>query len=136
MESNDGCCKLGGAQISEQRHMLINIGIGIAAAGLGAACLASVVCGGGALVSTLGMAVVTTNIVSVGVAAHTILAKPSEKALPPRVWTKSTTVATAKGFLCGILAGRGCLTTVISGPTQSSPANNILTRFLNWLFKR
>ena len=94
--------------IKKHKHQIINAAVGVAAAAGTAACIASVVCGGGLFV--VGAAALYTT----GLGAHEYFATPEERKHVGS-FLAGTGKAEAKGIVCGVLFGRGCLTGSLRG---------------------
>ncbi|WNI29958.1 RHS repeat-associated core domain-containing protein [Streptomyces sp. ITFR-6] len=98
-----------------RNHKLVDIGITAIAAIGTAACIASVVCGGGMFLVGAGAVFVA------GLGAHMVVSTPDERADGGAKFIKRTAVSEVKGIAAGALCGRGpggCLT---FGPKAGTP---------------
>jgi RHS repeat-associated protein len=116
-------CRAGGF-ISRNRHNLVNIGVGIAAAAGTAACIASVVCGFGLF------AVGAAALFAGGLTAHYAASSRAERRQGMGRHFKSTLWAESKGIVCGATFGRGCGMGILFGARKARMRKNREVRYL------
>ncbi|MGR4884228.1 RHS repeat-associated core domain-containing protein [Streptomyces sp. LARHCF249] len=104
------------------RHKGVNVVVGFLAAAGTAACIASVVCGGGLFL--VGAAYLFT----AGVAAHMMVASEEERARGATQFLLPTAKAEAMGMIGGATFGRGILGGLLMGPKQGIAGPGLTTR--------
>lgn len=105
-----------------RKHKGVNIAIGFLAAAGTAACIASMVCGGGLFL--VGAAALFTT----GIAAHLAVASEEERRQGGAQFLLPTAKAQAMGMLGGATFGRGLLGGLIRGPKNIVPGPGLTTR--------
>ncbi|MFJ3861475.1 hypothetical protein ACIPRL_35265, partial [Streptomyces sp. NPDC090085] len=104
------------------KHTGVNLTIGVVAAAGTAACIASVVCGGGLFL--VGAAALFT----AGLGAHMAVASEEERARGATQFLLPTAKAEASGMIAGATFGRGLLGGLILGPKQGIAGPGLTTR--------
>ncbi|WP_405004022.1 ricin-type beta-trefoil lectin domain protein [Kitasatospora purpeofusca] len=85
------------------KHKLVNVGVGMVAGTAMGLCVASVACGGAAVL------VGGAALWGAGMGAHYAVATPAERRRGVGQWALPTGKAVVQGGICGALWGRGCL---------------------------
>ncbi|MFG2337366.1 RHS repeat-associated core domain-containing protein [Streptomyces yangpuensis] len=104
------------------KHKGVNFAIGVVAAAGTAACIASVVCGGGLFL--VGAAALFT----AGLGAHMAVASEEERARGATQFLLPTAKAEAMGMIGGATFGRGLLGGLVLGPKQGIAGPGLTTR--------
>lgn len=104
------------------KHKGVDIGVGIAATAGTAACIASVVCGGGVFL------VGASALFVAGVGAHMAIASPEERQKGGAQYLKRTAITEVRGMFFGATFGRGMIGALRSGPKQGIAKPGLTTR--------
>ncbi|RAJ70638.1 MULTISPECIES: RHS repeat-associated core domain-containing protein [unclassified Streptomyces] len=104
------------------RHKGVDVGIGVLATVGTAACIASVVCGGGLFIVGASALFVT------GIGAHMAVASPQERQRGGAQYLTRTAKAEGKGIFFGATFGRGAFGAMRNGAKQGTTGAGLTTR--------